>query len=248
MAGHKVARRAFQTVLETVFPPHCISCRGMVLETGGLCPDCWRDARFIMGHTCAACGAPLPGEGDGHVDLCDDCMTIARPWAHGRSVFVYKGTGRSIVLALKHADRQDIAPEAAKWMLRSAASIVTPDMLIAPVPLHWTRFWKRRYNQSALLAREMAKLSELTYAPDLLFRTSRTQSLDGLTRDERFALMQSRIRLNPRWTERIKGRDVLIVDDVMTSGATLAAASEAAIVAGAGQICIVTLARVQKDA
>lgn len=220
----------------------------MVLETGGLCPDCWRDARFISGHVCETCGVPLPGESDGHVDHCDDCMTIARPWAHGRAVFVYKGTGRSIVLALKHSDRQDIAPEAAKWMLRIAEPILTEDMLVAPVPLHWTRFWKRRYNQSALLAREMAKLSDLTYAPDLLLRASRTKSLDGLTRDERFALMQNRIRLNPLWADRIKDRNVLIVDDVMTSGATLAAASEACIVAGARQICIVTLARVLKDA
>lgn len=153
-----------------------------------------------------------------------------------------------MVLALKHGDRQDIVPEAAKWILRSADPILTPDMLVAPVPLHWTRFWKRRFNQSALLAREMAKRADLTYAPDLLRRTSRTQSLDGLTRDARFALMQRRIHLNPRWAGQIRGRDLLLVDDVMTSGATLAAAAEACQSGKPRHICVVTLARVQKDA
>ena len=248
MAVNRVAASAFQTVLETVFPPHCLSCQQMVSELGGLCPDCWRDAYFISGLVCDKCGVPLPGESLDTAEICDDCMTIARPWAQGRAVFVYKGTGRSLVLGLKHADRQDIVPVAGKWMLRSLGGILTPNMIVTPIPLHWFRFWRRRYNQSALLAREIAKQSGLLYAPDLLKRKKHTRSLDGLSRDERFALMQSRISLNPRWRHKIRGRDVLIVDDVMTSGATLAAASDAANVAGAGQICIVALARVQKDA
>ena len=248
MAGNKVARAAFQTVLETVFPPHCLSCQGMVSQVGGLCPDCWREAHFIDGMICDKCGVPLPGESSDTAELCDDCMTIARPWAHGRAVFVYKGTGRKLVLGLKHADRQDIAPVAGKWMVRASEEVLTPDMIVAPIPLHWIRFWRRRYNQSALLAREIARQCGLTYAPDLLKRKKYTRSLDGLSRDDRFALMQSRISISPRYANEISGRDVLIVDDVMTSGATLAAASEACYVAGARQICIVALARVQKDA
>jgi len=248
MAGNRVARAAFQTVLETIFPPHCLGCGEMVSELGALCPDCWREAHFISGLVCDKCGVPLPGECSDQPELCDDCMTIARPWAQGRAVLVYKGTGRKLVLALKHADRQEIAPPAARWMIRTLDGILTTATVIAPVPLHWTRFWKRRYNQSALLANAIAKQSGATAIPDLLHRKRRTRSLDGLSRDERFALMQGRLTLNPRFQDRIKGRNVLLVDDVMTSGATLAAATEACHVAGAAQVCIVALARVQKDA
>lgn len=246
MAGNRVVRSAFQTVLERIYPPHCLSCREIVIEAGGLCPDCWRNARFIRGLACNKCGAPLPGESD-QPELCDDCLQIARPWDCGRAVFVYCGTGRKLVLALKHGDRQDLAKPMARWMIRSLHDVLTPDMTVAPVPLHWMRFWKRRYNQSALLATELAKLSGTVCIPDLLLRNRRTPCLDGLTRDERFSLMNGQLRVNPRYQEHLKGMRVLLVDDVMTSGATLASATDACHVAGVEQVCIVTLARVQKD-
>ena len=134
-------------------------------------------------------------------------------------------------------------------MARVVHEIILPNMLIAPVPLHWTRLLKRRSNQSAVLAHALGHELGLDVCPDLLIRHRRTQSLDGLTKSERFEELSDCIRLNPKRKHRIiAGRPVLLVDDVLTSGATLAACTEACRTSQTGDICVVTLARVQKDA
>jgi ComF family protein len=175
-------------------------------------------------------------------------MTIARPWSRGRATFLYRDTARKLVLALKHGDRLDIAKPAAIWMAQAARPMLLPDMLVAPVPLHWMRLLKRRYNQSALLSAIVARETGLAYSPDLLTRNRRTPSLDGASRDTRFATLHAAISVTPGRRHRIIGRNVLIVDDVMTSGATLAACAEACLTAGAAQVFVLTLARVAKDA
>lgn len=198
---------------------------------------------------CDSCGAPLPGLGDGHADQCDDCLVTARPWTQGRSALLYKGSARRMVLSLKHGDKQEIARFGGVWMARAAQEIIRPNTLIAPVPLHWTRLLKRRFNQSAILAQVMGRELGLKVCLDLLVRHHRTRSMDGLKKDQRFEAVSSSIKTNPKRAHRIAaGRPVLLVDDVMTSGATLAACAEACRTSHAGDICVVTLARVQKDA
>ena len=239
----------FQTALRLVYPPRCLCCGGSVETEFGLCATCWRDAAFITGLVCDLCGTPLPGEAaQPEAVHCDDCMTIARPWTRGRATFLYRDTARKLVLALKHGDRLDIAKPAAAWMVQAARPMLLPDMLVAPVPLHWSRLFKRRYNQSALLSAAMADIARLAHCPDLLTRHRRTASLDGASRDARFAMLGDAIRVTPGRRHRLVGRKVLIVDDVMTSGATLAACADACLVAGAAQVFVVTLARVAKDA
>ena len=238
----------FQTALRLVYPPRCLGCGGLVEREFGLCAECWRNTAFIGGLVCDLCGVPLPGEAAPDEAVhCDDCMRIARPWARGRAALLYRDTGRRLVLALKHGDRQDVAQPAAGWMARAAAPILTPDMLIAPVPLHWTRMLRRRYNQSALLSAAVAKSTGLAHCPDLLTRHRRTRSLDGAGRDMRFATLDGAIRVTRGRRHRLVARDVLIVDDVMTSGATLAACAEACLAAGAGRVFVLILARVAKD-
>ena len=239
----------FQTLLHLVYPPRCLCCGGMVDREFGLCAPCWRDTPFIGGLVCDLCGTPLPGEADpSGVVHCDDCMTVARPWARGRSALLYRDTARKLVLALKHGDRHDIAPPAAAWMARVAEPVLQADMLLAPVPLHWTRMLKRRFNQSALLSSALARQTGLAHCPDLLERNRRTPSLEGKGKDARFAALDAAIAVKPARRHRLIGRSVLIVDDVMTSGATLAASAEACLAAGAAQVSVVTLARVAKDA
>jgi len=239
--------RGLRHGLRVLFPPQCLSCGGAVSDEFGLCAACWRETGFIRGLVCDTCGAPLPGEDEGRAEHCDDCLTIARPWDRGRAALVYRDTGRRLVLALKHGDRQDLARPMAGWLAAAAAPILAPDMLVTPIPLHWRRFLKRRFNQSALLSGQLARLAGLDHCPDLLQRIRATPSQEGRGREQRFENMAEAIRVNPPRGAAIAGRSVLIVDDVMTSGATFAAAAEALRAAGAASVSVLALARVAKD-
>ena len=237
----------FQTALRVVYPPRCVGCGDMVESDFGLCGSCWSNTPFIGGHVCDACGTPLPGQSDGHRDLCDDCLVHTRPWIQGRAALIYKGAARKMVLALKHGDRQDIAMPAAKWMATAARPLLREDMLVAPVPLHWRRMLARRFNQSALLAKALAQEVSLDFCPDLLVRPQHGQSTEGLGHRERFESLAGSIEPHPKRQHRMAGRPVLLVDDVMTSGATLTAATRACLAARAREVHVVTLARVAKD-
>lgn len=175
-------------------------------------------------------------------------MQAPRAWKRGRAAMLYRDTGRKLVLALKHGDRQEIAHPAGLWLSQAVTDLITPNTLIAPVPLHWQRMIKRRYNQSALLARALSNRVDLPWCPDLLQRYRRTRKLDGMGREERHQTVEGTIRVHPRRRHRLIGRPILLVDDVMTSGATLDTAAKACLDAGSGPISVVTLARVAKDA
>lgn len=232
-----------QAALRLIYPPRCISCDEAVSSDFGLCGPCWRDTPFIAGTVCDCCGTPIPGEDHGPA-RCDDCITLAHPWTRGRAAMMYGDNARRMILALKHGDRMDLAVPAGKWLHRAAAPILLPDMVAAPVPLHWRRMLKRRYNQAALLAGALARAAGIAHCPDLLSRTRFTRSQEGRTREGRYENMAGALHV-PR-PARIAGRPVLLVDDVMTSGATLAAAAEACFDAGASDVRVVVLARVAK--
>lgn len=236
-----------QTAVSLVYPPRCLGCGGLVDGDFGLCGTCWRDTPFISGTKCDACGTPLPGEDDGDDLKCDDCMVIPRSWAKGRSALIYRDNAKRLVLALKHGDRQEIAEPAARWMASAIEDIPKDNMIIAPIPLHWMRLLKRRYNQSALLAQSLARITGVPVCPDLLQRHKRTKSLDGLTREVRFSSVKGAMRVHQKRRHRLIGRPVLLVDDVMTSGATLSSAADACLAAGSGPVYVVALARVVKD-
>ncbi len=237
-----------QSVIRALYPPQCVACGALADSDFALCGKCWRDTHFISGLVCNHCGIPLPGEDRGSDELCDDCLHIARPWAAGRAALLYRDTGRRLVLALKHGDRTDLARPAGAWMARAAAPLLRAGMLVVPVPLHPWRLFRRRYNQAALLSGRLARECGLEHLPDALLRTRRTRPLEGHSRAARFAALDGAIRAHPRHAARIAGRQVLLVDDVMTSGATLAAATGALVAAGAGEVFVQVLARVGKDA
>jgi predicted amidophosphoribosyltransferase len=235
-----------QNVLRTLYPPQCITCGAFVEETGALCGACWQETPFLGQAVCDCCGAPMVGsvtEGD----VCDQCMTIARPWGRGRAALAYRDNGRRLVLALKHGDRLDLARPAARWMARAGAPIIAEGMLAVPVPAHRWRLFRRRYNQAAALAQALSHFVPVTYVPDSLVRTKATRVQDGMGQEARFVNMQDAIAPHPRNGARLRGAEVLLIDDVMTSGATLAAATEAALAAGAREVHVLVLARVAQE-
>lgn len=231
--------------LHVLFPPRCIGCGAPVGTDFGLCGDCWRETGFITGLACDCCGAPLPGEDE--TAICDECLRTPRPWKRGRAAIRYAGTGRSLVLAFKHGDRLDLARPFGTWLARAVEPIIEDGMVVAPIPLHRLRLLKRRYNQSALLARQVARATHIPHIPDLFQRIRATPSQEGRDRDARFENLTGALRVNPRRAAAIAGRPVLIVDDVLTSGATLGAATLAAQEAGASHVHVAALARVARD-
>jgi ComF family protein len=237
-----------QAALHVLYPPQCISCAAPVTSDFGLCSDCWRETPFIAGLVCDRCGTPLPGGEPGEAAVCDDCMTIARPWGQGRSALLYRDNARSLILALKHGDRMDLARPASGWLMKAAQPMLRPGMLVVPVPLHWTRLFRRKYNQAALLSKALARLAGLDHCPDALVRRRTTGSQEGRTRDDRFANLVGAFAVPKRREGRVADREILLVDDVMTSGATFAAATEALFAAGVGSVAVLSLARVAKDA
>lgn len=231
-----------------IYPPRCIGCGDLMQSDFGLCGVCWRDTPFIAGTVCEACGIPVLGAPDGVRIECDDCMRRPRPWTAGRASLLYRDKARTLVLRLKHGDRCEIARPAGLWLARAARPLLTEKTLIAPIPLHWTRLMRRRYNQSALMAQELGRVVERPVCPDLLHRRHRTPSLDGKTETERFDILSQAIHILPNRMSQVCDRDVLLVDDVMTSGATFSAAALACRAAGARAVFVLALARVAKDA
>jgi ComF family protein len=240
---------AMQSVVRAVYPPQCALCNQLTEEDFALCPACWGATEFIAGTICDACGCQLPGD-DGGVLLCDTCLADPRPWSRGRAALVYSGSGRKLVLALKYSDRTEIARTAAKFLRTKLGSLAVAKPLFVPVPLHYWRMIGRRYNQAALLAQALARLEGRAeaYVPDALVRNKPTTPLKGLDRDARFAALRGTISSHRRRGNALNGRNVILIDDVMTSGATLTAATSACYDAGAKTVCVLVLARAGKDA
>jgi ComF family protein len=238
-----------QTLLRAVFLPECLNCGAQVEGEFALCGTCWADTPFIFGSACDLCGKALPGQTpDGERLVCDECHHIARPWEKGRAVMGYSGVGRSLVLGLKHGDRAEVARAAGPWLARAGADLLSDDPVLVPVPLHRWRLARRRFNQSALLVQALARVAGTQAAVQALVRTRATPSQDGRDRNARFVNVAEAIRPHPRHGRVLRDRVVVLVDDVMTSGATLAAASEACRMAGATQVRVLALARVGDDA
>lgn len=237
-----------KSALRILYPAQCLACEVLIDGASGLCGPCWSETPFILGTACRKCGTPLLGEAPGDENaLCDDCLKIARPWRKGAAVMTYTGKARKLILSFKHGDRLDLAEPFAHWMLQKARDLVGSDTIIVPVPIPLRRLIKRRYNQAALLAGNLGRATGLTVVPDALIRTRHTPPMEGISFEDRFRLQSGAIKIHPRRGTRVAGRPVLLVDDVMTTGATLAAAADALRAGGATTVDVLTLARVAKD-
>ena len=228
---------ALSAAMQAVYPPICPVTRE---ETAGpgLGPAAWAGLALLGGPACTLCGRELPGASPGDFLQCDTCLAMPRHWQHGAAAFLYEGTGRDIILAMKRADRLHLVPMIASWMLRAGRPLVAGADLIAPVPLHWRRRLGRRFNQSAELARAICGQAGRpeAFAAALLTRTRATPSQGHQSRAERIANMAGAFAVTPEGAAKITGKRVLLIDDVLTTGATLNACAESCQLAGAAGV------------
>lgn len=239
------ARALLRRVLDAVLPPLCLCCGTVVAEPGTLCPECWSRMGFLAPPLCHACGHPFdidPGaEG---LALCGPCLAKAPPWGRARAVLRYDDASKPLVLRFKHADRLEGAAPFARWMARAGAELLADAEIIVPVPLHRWRLLARRYNQAAVLAQGLGRLSGVAVAPDALVRLRRTVSQGHMDREERRRNVAGAFAIPDSRRPRIEGRRVLLVDDVLTTGATTGECSRVLSKAGAASVDVLTLGRV----
>ncbi|MEQ8824189.1 MAG: ComF family protein [Filomicrobium sp.] len=211
---------------DLLFPPCCAGCGEPVVDRDTLCPECWKDIEFIVPPLCNRLGIRLPfATGNEMVSA----AAAARPplYARARAVGHYDGPLRRLVHALKFHDRQDVRHILATWLCRAGHQLITDADLIIPVPLYRRRLLTRRYNQSALLAAEVYRLTGIRSYPLALDRTRKTKSQVGLTAKQRQQNVRGAFKVPTRYARLIEGRRVLLVDDVITTGATVEACTRA---------------------
>ena len=229
---------------DLAYPPCCLACKAAVDAAGALCTACWVRMPFIERPFCERLGTPFPQ--DLGAGLISPAAQADPPvFARARAVATYdEGPARQLVQRLKYADRLDLAPAMARWMARAGAELMAEADCVIPTPLHRARLWTRRFNQAALLAQGVARHANLPYAPLALTRVKRTRPQVGLTREARAANVQGAFKVPPTEAHRVAGARVLLVDDVLTSGATLNAAARVLLRAGAARVDVLTFARV----
>lgn len=242
---------AGRRLLDMVLPPLCLGCNEIVTTPGTLCAACWPTFSFIASPYCARCGTPF-AEDLGTGAECGSCLKRPPRFRRARAALVYDERSRRLVLPFKHGDRTDLARACGTWMAHAGSELLAEADLIVPVPLHWRRLLTRRYNQALLLARIAANLagrhSPARLAPDLLLRRRWTGTQAGLAARERRSNVQKAFEVRPRWRSELQGKTVLLVDDVLTTGATVEACVRALRKAGAAEVDVLTLARVVRPA
>lgn len=239
----QAARGAATLLLNALLPPRCLGCGVGVDRPGALCGRCWEQVDFLSPPMCRSCGYPFELD-PGPESLCAACHAEPPAFDRARAVMAYDAGSRDLVLGFKHADRTDAAPAFAAWMARAAPDFLAAADLISPVPLHRWRLFRRRYNQAALLANALGRDSEAMVVPDLLLRRRNTPSQGHMTPAGRRRNVVGAFAVEPRRRAVLKGCRVLLVDDVMTTGATLSACARVLKRGGAVGVDVLTLARV----
>jgi ComF family protein len=237
---------AFRALIDFALPPRCPACGTVTGEPHRFCLDCWQSIRFLGDPCCTRCGRPFAHDRGADAE-CAACLAAPPDYDRLRSAVAYGEVARRVALKLKYGRRPGVAHTIAHLMRRHVEALsgrAGEAPLLAPVPLHRWRIWKRGYNQSALIATALAKRTGHEVALDLLRRVKATPSLRGLGRRERAMAVRGAFRVLERTRPLIAGRTILLVDDVYTSGATANACARALRRAGAAQVNIICWARV----
>jgi ComF family protein len=240
-----VIRRFGRRALDLLLPPQCLGCGVEITAADGLCPECWNGLRLLAPPWCRCCGFPLP-HASTEAPLCARCAAHALAFDHGRSALQYDSNSSRLILGFKRGGRLDGVGLFARWMVQPGEELLADTDLILPVPLHRWRLLRRGFNQSAVLAQRIASQTGRVWATAILQRHRATASQQGLTAAERERNITSGA-FRVSCPERVAGARVVLVDDVMTTGNTLAACVAVLRRAGAERVDVLTLARVVRD-
>lgn len=238
-----LARQVLALPGRMLFPPVCAGCRTQVSQPGTLCADCWPGLNFLEKPWCPVMGTPFVHD-MGDKFLSAEAIANPPPFDRARAAVAYTGVARRMAQALKYADRTDLAPWMARWMMRAGVELIADADVIVPVPLHWRRFFTRRFNQSAELARAVSVLSGKPFEPAALRRVKVTRQQVGLGLAERQDNVRAAFRVPAGHDIAVRGRRVLVVDDVYTTGATVVSVARALKASGAVAVDVLTFARV----
>ncbi len=237
------AARGGAVVADFLVPPVCIACRRQLVSHHSLCPACWIDIDFIRAPICDRLGIPLPFDTGGPAV---SAAALAAPpgYDRSRSAALHTDVMRGLIHGLKYGDRTDGVAMFGRWLASASSDLIGETDLIVPVPLNRWRLWQRRFNQSAMLARALAAETGVALDTMALVRVRRTRSQVGLTVNQRKTNVSGAFRVPERKRAYVRGKSILLVDDVMTTGATVEASTRALRRAGATTVNVVTLARV----
>jgi ComF family protein len=237
-----VVRSSVRAVLDIALPPLCPACRAPV-GGPGLCPACWSKLSFISRPYCERLGVPFafdPGPGVLSMEAIADPPAYHR----ARAAVRFDDVSRTLVHALKYGDRLELAPMMGRWLSQAGRELLAEADALVPVPLHWRRQWARRFNQSALLAAAVSRQTGVPVAAEALKRVKSTAHQTGLSRSERAANVQGAFRVPPQGRAEVARRRLVVVDDVLTSGATAEGCARALLRAGAVNVDVLVFARV----
>lgn len=237
------AKAGLLGLADAVLPPLCLSCGRGLAAHGALCGSCWKEVDFIERPWCAVTGIPFPYEA-GEDAVSAVALAHPPPYARARAVMRYGDASARLVHRFKYSDRMEAAPAFARWLFRAGADLLAEADMVVPVPLHRRRLFTRRFNQSAELSRAVAGLAGLAHEPDILMRVRATRPQVGLSGDQRRRNVARAFAVRLGAEDRLRGRRVVLVDDVMTTGATVEACARALLKAGAAEVSVLCLARV----
>jgi ComF family protein len=233
----------WRDALDLVFPPQSID--GTPALAGGLTAAAWSRIQWLDGPVCDGCGVPFEYE----IGVrCAACLARPRAFDRARAACLYDETSREPILKLKHADRTDLAPLFSRWLSRAARELIAEADAIAPVPLHPSRLLSRRFNQAAEIARPLARMSRLAYLPDALIRRRATETQGGKSGSGRRRNVAAAFEVPARKLAQVSGKRILLIDDVLTTGATAEGCARALKSAGALCVDVAVVARVKEMA
>lgn len=252
----EITQTTLRAALDTILPPRCVVTGEMVDRQGMISPAAWAELDFINDPICDKCGVPFGFELSGLAEVagfeteggihCMQCLDYPPPFETARAALKYNDASRDMILGFKHADQTHAALAFVPWLKMAGQGMMEDADAFIPVPLHRWRLLKRRYNQASIIAHYMSKETNIPVLHQALTRTRATATQGHLNFKERRKNVKKAFAVNEKYAASVKGKTLILIDDVYTTGSTVKECTKALMKAGAKKIHILTLARVVK--